>query len=269
MEPLLRTPRAQSTPFYLLLLALVSVVPLVGGGCSGAKSLQSHAPEHEVTIDGSVRDWAGSITSMDSENISVGVLNDSEFLYVMLIANDPAVVRRIMDRGLTLWFDPKGGTEKAFGIRFPLGLQASRGGRASGAPMNSAARQRRWRSSLSEMAILGGDGQQRRISATAIPGLTARAEVNLGSLQYELKVPLQHGSVHSYAVGAAPGSTLGMGMETAGADEERVDTQPSSRTGAGQRTMGRGGRRGGRMQGQRSSRQPGTLKVWSEVALAK
>src|SRR5262249_60643297 len=51
-----------------------------------------------------------------------------------LTTGDRDVERQIRLEGLTVWFDPAGGKEKAFGLRFPLGFLHGQGPDAGGVP---------------------------------------------------------------------------------------------------------------------------------------
>ena len=108
-------------------LALLLLVVLLLGGCGGTETLQSKSLDRDITVDGAVADWQGALTPIEKKNLSLGLLNDGEFLYVSLVSRDRQVVSQMMSRGFTIWFDAEGGKEKTFGIRFPLGLMASGG----------------------------------------------------------------------------------------------------------------------------------------------
>ena len=250
---------------------ICSVFLLVGmiltSGCNSVLSLQSQTPARDIAIDGRIEDWRGAINPVEGKNYSLGVLNDGEYLYVSLLTSDPDVTERIIQRGMTLWLDPDGGKDKIFGIRFPLGM-----GEPRRRPRDQRVRQERFTASLSELEILREDGKHRRLSATNMPGLTASAHLNYGMLQYELKVPLQHSRMHSYAVDAAPGTAISLGLETPteGDDETQRQQPRQGRGGMGQGGMGgRSGRRGsGGMRGGETMGQQDPVELWAKVMLA-
>src|SRR4051794_26735241 len=70
-----------------------------------------------ITIDARFEDWPGNLEPFGDKPVSVQFLNDGEFLYMRLTASDPATRMQIVRQGLTVWFDPAGGTKKRFGIR--------------------------------------------------------------------------------------------------------------------------------------------------------
>ena len=97
-------------------LALLLLVVLLLGGCGGTETLQSKSLDRDITVDGAVADWQGALTPIEKKNLSLGLLNDGEFLYVSLVSRDRQVVSQMMSRGFTIWFDAEGGKEKTFGI---------------------------------------------------------------------------------------------------------------------------------------------------------
>ena len=55
------------------------------------------------------------ITYFEKQDVTVGLLNDEEFLYVSLLTSG-SVGRQAMATGLTVWFDPDGGKDEWYGI---------------------------------------------------------------------------------------------------------------------------------------------------------
>ena len=116
-----------SKSFSLSLAFVFAIAQLAG--CKNLE-LSSHWPDHEVAIDGVNSEWENSSTYIEDEKVLVGVMNDENFLYISLIADDPVVRRQMLGQGFMVWFDPVGGRKKSFGIQYPLGLQEM------GVPMN-------------------------------------------------------------------------------------------------------------------------------------
>ena len=100
----------------LLLLAVCLIA-------CGSQELDSAWRDREVAIDGVDDEWSGAVHYIDKENIAVGLFNDDTYLYVCLETVDFRKVQQVIGLGLTVWFDPGGGKDKAFGINFPLGMQ--------------------------------------------------------------------------------------------------------------------------------------------------
>ncbi len=266
------------------LLSITLLVALSGSGCSSTKTLQSEAPASALTIDGRVDDWGGALAPMEGERFSLGVRNDGEFLYVALLSRDEGVTRQIVRDGLILWFDPAGGKEKTFGLRFPLGLTAlqppgERSGGPRGGQQDPEAMRERFEASLADLQVLGADGKSRRVAVGSLPGVLLRARLDHGTLLYEMQLPLQRSEAFGEAVGVAPGAVVGLGFETPEADREALRGTMAGRGAPGGLGEMGGGRRGGMGGGMRGGQRPGggrgafapaePLKLWTRVELAK
>ncbi len=243
-------------------------------GCTTLK-LDSHWKDREITIDGENKDWLGAMYYFEDDNISAGVLNDESFLYICMIAEEPRLTAQIMGQGLTFWFDPDGGKEKAFGVKFPLGMQDREGEEMPMRPREEEPDQEKTReffkNSLDELEILGPrKDEKRRIQVKDLKGIEVAIDPSGGLLIYELKVPLLHSEDHPYAIGAKPGDVVGIGIEVAKMDLSAIRKKMEGR-GPGGMGMpgGRGGGPGGMgMPGGRMPQLPKGLKIWVAVKLA-
>ena len=65
--------------------------------------------------------------TIDDKPIIIGLQNDSNNLYLLLKAEDRDTQMMIMRGGLTVWLDSKGGKNKKFGIRYPVGMRRRQG----------------------------------------------------------------------------------------------------------------------------------------------
>ena len=265
-------------------LALLLLVAMMASGCGGTQALQSEPVEHPIVVDGDTGDWQGALTPIEKKNLSLGVLNDGEYLYLALVSSNRQLISQMMMRGLTVWFDAEGGKEKTLGIRFPLGLMAS-GASFSPREMqdnrNPDARREQFEASLTELDILQSEDESVRFPRQVIPGLDVMATLNAGTLVYELQIPISSGEEHAFAIDAAPGDVIGVGLETPEIDREAMRQQFGGRGGGRGGASGRGGgggfggrRGGGGGQGGFGGRgggppqQPESLKLWTTVSLA-
>jgi hypothetical protein len=117
----------------LLSFVLISTLGLIG--CSSAVQLTSDWKKSEILIDGKQNEWQGSLYDLKKVNVTIGVRNDAENLYLCFISYDQGVGRQIMSGGFTVWFDPSGGTDEQYGIKFPVGRP--KGGRPQMSDKNS------------------------------------------------------------------------------------------------------------------------------------
>ena len=87
------------------------VVSFAVGPAAGCREVEltSGWATGAIEIDGVDDEWAGATTYFEKQDVTVGVLNDDEFLYVSLVTSGP-VGRLAMATGLTVWLDPDGGT---------------------------------------------------------------------------------------------------------------------------------------------------------------
>lgn len=275
------------------------------GACNEAE-LDSLWTTETVDIDGMVEvddEWTGAMTSFEDQDVSVGLLNDAEFLYVSLIAPGP-VGRQAMVAGLTVWIDPKGGTDEWHGIRFPVpptppegadrgsgrfggfggfgrsGGDTQRGQRGRARPGREAGPGERLR-----MVELVGPGE---ISARQLPrpvggGLEVDMRSDGATFVYELKVPLPRDDDHRMGIGVEAGDQIGVGFETgnlrdqigrgrgggrgAGGGGRGGGFGGGGRGGGGGGGRGGGGRGGGPGGDDRPDR-PDPLKLWARVQLS-
>jgi|WetSurMetagenome_2_1015567.scaffolds.fasta_scaffold33771_2 hypothetical protein len=123
----------QIPALFLLGLMLISMLGLLG--CSSAVPLISDWKKSEIVVDGRQNEWQRSLYDLKKINVTVGVRNDVENLYLCFISYDQGVGRQIMSGGFTVWFDPSGGTDEQYGIKFPVGRP--KGGRPQMSDKNS------------------------------------------------------------------------------------------------------------------------------------
>jgi hypothetical protein len=251
---------------------IVLLLTFMLNGCSNGKlELNSDWRDREITVDGNNADWLGAMIFFEEDNISVGLLNDENFFYICMIAEDQFIRAQVMMQGLALWFDPDGGKKKTFGIKYPVGMQASdllRDMRGDEQNLERAREVRR--RPMNELEILGlGKDEVKKMPIEEARGIEIDIEFSSGMLVYELKVPLIQSELQPYAIGAKAGSSVGLGLETA--KMERPDMRrgmSGGRVGGGPTGGIRGGAGGRGMPGVRRPRMPQPLKIWAVVQLA-
>src|SRR5258708_27301290 len=176
----------------------------------------SQVRDGAITVDGKYEDWYGHLQPFGNEPIAIQFLNDGEFLYVRLTASDAATRMQIVRQGMTIWFDPGGGSRKKLGIKYPV-VEGGGPGWLGGGP-----RRRGGGVADEEIApadrgdILGpGKNDARSLTRDHLPGIDVPIRAEQGLLQHELKGPLARTADRPYAIEAAPGATIGVGLETA------------------------------------------------------
>ncbi|GAB4320355.1 MAG: hypothetical protein Kow0074_10620 [Candidatus Zixiibacteriota bacterium] len=241
----------------------------------GTLKLNSAWSNGTVSVDGHDADWEAGRTYLDARKMTVGVQNDSQYVFVCLVTTDETIVRQILAAGLTVWFDPDGGDDKRFGIRYPLTR------RGMGLPPPSDARRPDPHSvDLSdsvapEMELLDEQGEiVQRLRTGARSDLTAQIRLADNRLVYELQVPLYFGASHPFAIGTAAGAHVGVGFETPEMTRDRPSmNEPRGGMGRSGGRMGGGGfgGRGGAGRGSNRNRpgRPEPLKLWTQIYLAE
>ncbi|MFC1475391.1 hypothetical protein ACFLQW_00130 [Candidatus Zixiibacteriota bacterium] len=255
------------------LLVLITLLSLFLTGCKKLE-LTSKWRDGLVAIDGENHEWGGVTTYLEENNAAVGLLNDEEYLYVSLLTTNRMLQNQIMRAGFTLWFDPEGGKDKTFGIRFPLGMNSGGmdpggmgfGGRGGFNQPNFDSLQEVFTESQTELEILGpGQDQVRRLPVGDIEDVFVAASISSKGLIYELRIPLSSGEGQPYAIGTSIGEVIGIGLETPEIDRSMMGGKRPGGRGGG---MGGGGMRGGAPGGGRRPEMPKPLNVWAKVQLA-
>ena len=250
----------QSVVFLSILLVMC------GGGCSSIE-VASRWPDQKIAVDGNASEWTGKTLLLEDRKLTVGIMNDSNFVYMLLATNDRQLSRAFLTEGITLWFDNQGGRERNFGIRYPLGMRSGEGGQGraiTDAPVRS-------NSPFAELEILGpGNDDRRRMSIVAAGGLQAKINPGEGSFVYELRVPYKDESRFPFSIKSTPGSFLGVGIETSSLETPGGTRGGSSAgSGGGRGRGGRGGGGGGNSGGsdQGAGGMGGPIKDWIKVQL--
>jgi hypothetical protein len=170
-------------------------------------------------------------------------------LFVIVATSDPEV-RQQLATGLVIWLDPTSKKAQESGLRIPgtvrrflpgaqpdsLGADSTGGG--------SVARL------LDQFDWLGpGKNQRRLVSLTPDLGIAIASGTEEGVLAYEVRLPLGPSPEHPYAVGATPGSSLMLGLETPSEPPVREGRGPGGAFGGSGGPGGGIGSRGGGMGG--------------------
>jgi hypothetical protein len=256
--------------FLLLTIALLGLT-----GCSSFKKYVTKSlwPERQIVIDGKSDDWSGALSFIEKEQLSLGFYNDQDNLYLCLIAEGNFTRAQILRGGLTVWFDPQGGNEKKFGIRYPLGAP-SREMRVPPEMENPQEMNEGFPGeAMKELEIIRSNKEEperMEVAKAKENGLEVVVAPSSGLLVYELKIPLLIKEEQPLAVGAKPGATIGIGFETSQPDLSRMRRGGMGGTPGG--GMGRPGMGGGFGRGRggfgMGFNMPGPLKIWTTVQLA-
>jgi hypothetical protein len=184
-----------------------------------------------------------------------------------------------MRQGMIVWLDSKGGKNKTFGIKYPLGRQGEEPERERMDPrdmMDETFREemmQRLQETMTELEVLGPDEEVlAKMEIEDAQGIEVKMRNAGGTFVYELKVPLASSEEMPFSVGVNPGDTIGVGFLSPKMQMRR----PSGVRGGGRVPGGGGGMppggfggmggRGG--MGAMGRMMPQELKIWAKVQLA-
>jgi hypothetical protein len=258
-------------PCQLLWILMVLMTSL---GCGGGLKMTSDWRDHDIQIDGNQSDWRDAMTFIEKKNVSVGITNDKDFLYLAFAAGDQAQRRQFMMRGLILWLDAHGGEKKTLGIRFPVGLSGPGDGfgmRPADRESDPEAMDEAFEQSLTGLEIIGPEKDQtQRFRFGELAGVEVRIGDPRNSFFYELKIPLDKAKQYPFAIALGTGEKLGVGFETPKFDREAMRERMrqsgfgGGRGGSGGFGGGRGGFGGGRGGRQQMMQ---TFELWMSIQL--
>lgn len=262
-----------------LAFSLILVLSFFVNSSCSTLELESTWKDRDIELDGKGGDWLGAKYYFEDSAISVGLINDAQYLYVSLMTENPMIRTQIMGQGLTVWLDPKGGKNKTFGIKFPVGRQEpGRDGERMDPRdmMDETAREKmmqKMQESMTELEILGPDEKVlEKLDIENAKGIDVRMRNAAGTFVYELRVPLIASEKNPYAVGVEPGDVIGVGFLAPKMQMQRprgMRGMGGMPGGGGMMPPGGSGGMGGMPGGGMRRLMPQELKIWAKVQLAE
>ncbi len=254
---------------------------LFSAGC-GMIDLTSRWRNHPVLIDGKNTEWGNNLSLLDDRETSIGIFNDSSFIYIGVITTNRNLRSQILRRGIVFWFDKEGGKDETFGIHYPVGGGGFRQPQEPGMEEDAQPMTARIEPSSEELEIEGpGKDDHHTMTVAEAGGIEARFHATSEFVVYELKVPLSDNGSHPFAIGTKPGEKIGVGVETSNTPAAEKPAEGFSGAGRGEGGGGGGfggggyggggrGRRGGGGGGGRGSSggKLESFKMWAKVQLA-
>lgn len=222
----------------------------------------------------------------EKEKIGVKFSNDGDNLYVTVKTIDHDTQMKIIHSGMTIWFDSTGGTNKTFGIHYPLGTASvpapnhARGSHEAPDEMNDySLYNERLRRALDQLEIIGPgplDRLQTEVtSAGETHGINVHLRDTMGSLTCELTLPMNSGIGRRLAIGTGTGKLIGVGIFTE--VQQRMHSRPEGAPSGFSGGAPSGGMGGG-MNGTHGHRRPEgsenpgeantPIELWMKVKIA-
>jgi hypothetical protein len=179
-------------------------------------AIQSNWTVHGGEIDSD--SWRRAILPLGERDASLAVQNDDYFLYVAFMTTDPGLRDRILNQGIFIWFDPNGGEARSFGVRYPVAwgtLPASMDELPRAEETLPGSPATGWGKAGEDLEIYtDGYKEYERLGKKDAGGIDVRVSKLSDTLLYQLRVPLREHARGPYAVNAAPGDLIGVGIET-------------------------------------------------------
>ncbi|MSO50587.1 MAG: hypothetical protein EXQ49_11940 [Acidobacteria bacterium] len=242
----------------------IAVLLLFGGLVAAGAPLRADDPVQsrwradDVRIDGVMTDWTD--LTFVSKEVALGVANDREHLYFVVVTSNAAVTTQIIRAGLSVYVDPKGKRGQAFGVRIPpVGSRLAPGTlppRPDEPPL------------LSYFDILGpGRDDLRRVMVEEASGVALRIGSHDGAFFMEVQVPFESGEGRPYA----PGIEFAKGFVALGIvtpEPPRTPSRGGGRGGGMAGGMGGGLPTGGMSGGKPEPAKGKSIGIWTTVRLA-
>jgi len=200
-------------------LVLVIFICLFSNGC-GDIEINSQWRKQNIVIDGNDSDWGNSLVPSGKINASVGIVNDSEYLYICLSTMDPEVENKILGAGLTLWFQGSDNSNNKFGVCYPMGMRGNsmppsdENIRPGDGVFDPSKMLETLLKSETSVELINGNNDTIKIPVSELKDIHVKVALNDGKLVYELKMPLNQKHSTTYALNAGTGSTIRVSIES-------------------------------------------------------
>jgi hypothetical protein len=268
--------------FFSIRLHFVVAVLALPAGC-GTANIVGERLRDDIAINGSDEEWRGRAQFRDNKkDLAIRVLNDEDSVYLCFSTSDRELVKKLGATGLTVWFDPKGGEKKSYGVRLPPEKRPRRfpfpkDGEPPVENRGHEVDSMPFKPSEKVEILFAGDPNPVRMDAVEAgkAGVEFGAKFAGGKAVYEFKIQI-FGKGSCFEMG--PVETLGIGFETGGRGASGgrrgggfpgrgpalTDREmPADRFGPG------GGRRGGfGGKGPRGKKGVEPFMIWLKVKLA-
>ncbi len=200
-----------------ILLLLIGLSLTVG--CSNnTRGMESYWTPESIEVDGQLDDWADKPkTYFKDEEVSVGLLNNAENLYILFSFRNDMWARLIRMNGVTIWFDKKGEKNKDFGIRYKGGPDLAEMREGRGVPMENLPQEQRERfkemqGQESQMTIID-KGKHTITTPRGSYGVAVSSSISHGVYTYEFSIPTKEREEKYYSINTGPGQTISVGFE--------------------------------------------------------
>ncbi len=240
-----------------LRFTIIGLLVILSISCSKKPILSSSYQSSPLSIDGNPGDWGDSLAFDKDSKVHYRISNDEEYLYFLLSAGEPDILRKIRMTGFTLWIDPDGKKKQIYGINYPMKrMDGVRRGSENRIPGGGLSPEISRVLGVKDIMKLTGFEEKGEIVITGLEnseGIKVKTSFsNLPWFFYEAGIPLKLivGSPESFLQDTT--NMISVGFETG------IEQMPMNQGGRPGMSQGRGGGRpGGTMGGRGGASQKG------------
>lgn len=263
----------------LLGSALLLTLFVLINGCED-QAVKSAWRSINIKIDGSQLDWDNNVNYSPDLGISMGLMNDSQNVYLCLNIKNPFAIERILKTGFIVWFNSAADSDTV-GVEYPIGIAPHEPfKRKSDSTEDNSKDTTKTKDTLT-MHIRLEDLVKRQIKyniinedKTIVESDSAGSEhpvetaisYRAGQLVYELRMPLLKNGSAPYAINASPGQMINVGFQVGG----KIRNMPYNFEGEdyGEPNENRGYNNGYGYRPETQRVQHRSLSTWMKVLLA-
>jgi len=209
---------------FKIFILLIVLSPIIG--CSqNILEIGSYWTPEKIQIDGYLYDWKDiPMTYFKDEEVSLGILNDNENLYVLLCFRNDMWAQLIRMNGVTLWFDKDGEKKKDYGIRYKGGNPPVRMEGDRGVKMENLTREQKERfkemQGLEPQLTIIDKGKHTITSPCGSHGVAVSSSISQGLYIYEFSIPIKEREKEYCLINTQPGQTINVGFEWGLSEDE-------------------------------------------------
>ncbi len=259
---------------------IIIIYAVLAVGFFGCKTHQvdSHWLDHPVKIDGDVNEWQSiPLLSVEESEMSLGITNDADNLFVMVAFKDLSLARMYRMNGLKIWINTESKEDKDVGVRYVGQIRNAPPGDDRTMEGLSQERREMFQNRMAQLekglTIITKEGITFYPRGENKPICSAASEY--GSFIFEFMIPLRKDKSTPFAIGKSAGEKFNLCFELSPSDflqdrsgSQRKQKASGVRLGYDQRE--REGRWGGLngMPDWNGNRQMEKVELWFNIKLA-
>ncbi len=247
------------------------------GGCNEI-NMECNWTDSPIEVDGIRSDWSNiPFHYFEEDKISIGICNDDDYLYLLMLTRDMSLNRNINRGGLKLWLDLEAGKDKNNGLLIVGTKEMSEDPRMKRENLRDLSAEER-EEQIREMAakpknVIILNGKQRAdITNNNSININFASGYDAGFIFYEYRIPLRNSPLFVDNSSIKNDINFSIGLEVSGLDNKAMKEKRQQMADQGSGFGGRGGgnRGGGKSGGMRQQMQQNNRprEIWLKTKLA-